>query len=96
MREIITYISEYADPDTAQDMLNKFLAARDSLGTLSNRGRILPELLEFNNAIYRELIISPYRMIYKQDKTTKSVLIHAVLDGRRDLTDVLRERFLRV
>ena len=42
---------------------------------------------------WRELIVKPYRIIYRIDEDTVNVL--AVLDGRRDLQDLLLERLIR-
>ena len=43
---------------------------------------------------YRELITTPYRLIYRV--RSRDVLVLAVLDARRNLEDVLLDRLLRV
>ena len=43
--------------------------------------------------VYRELIVRPWRIIYRV--STKRVLVLAVLDGRRDLEGLLLSRLLR-
>ena len=57
------------------------------------RGRYVPELRNINIYLYRELIISPWRIIYRIEKQVVYVL--AVLDSRRDLESILLERFVR-
>jgi toxin ParE1/3/4 len=42
---------------------------------------------------WRELVMRPYRMIYRMEGDTVTVL--AVFDGRRDLGDLLLERLTR-
>ena len=54
------------------------------------RGRIVPELRFFNIQSYREMLSPPWRIIYRivEDK----VWILAVIDGRRNVEDILLER----
>jgi hypothetical protein len=42
---------------------------------------------------WRELIVKPYRLIYRIEGEVVNVL--AVFDGHRDLEDLLLERLLR-
>jgi toxin ParE1/3/4 len=58
------------------------------------RGRIAPELLAQGIGHYRELIIPPWRVIYRFSGDTVYVL--SVLDSRRNLEDVLLERLIRI
>mgnify|MGYP001458285111 CR=1 FL=1 len=57
------------------------------------RGRIVPELLLYNIDNYRELIISPWRMIYKIEAS--DVYIIALFDGRRNFEDILLRRIIK-
>ena len=56
------------------------------------KGRIVPELRFFNILSYREMIYPPWRIIYRimEDK----VWILAVIDVRRNMEDILLERFV--
>jgi len=65
-------------------------AARESS---PGRGRIVPELSHFGMRAWRELVVRPYRIVYRIEGDTVTVL--AVFDGRRDLEDLLLERLLR-
>jgi len=56
------------------------------------QGRIVPELRYYNILTYRELNNSPWRVIYKIEE--KKVWVLAVLDGRRNMEDVLLDRFI--
>ena len=42
---------------------------------------------------WRELVIRPYRLVYRIEGDT--VIVLAVFDARRDLEDLLLERLLR-
>ena len=50
----------------------------------------MPELADHPEEDVRETIVAPYRIIYEVDE--RRVLIHAVVDGRRDLHDHLLDR----
>ena len=64
-----------------------------TLASLPERGHVVPELAELDLVGYRELSIPPYRIVYRIEK--KTVFVMAVLDGRRDLRQILSERLLR-
>ena len=56
-------------------------------------GRVVPELERHDVYLYRELILSPWRLIYRFDRDHLYVL--AVIDGRRNVEDVLLRRLMR-
>jgi toxin ParE1/3/4 len=64
-----------------------------SLEDYSNRGRIVPELQSRGISIYREMLVRPYRVIYRI--VENEVFIFAVLDHRRDLDGLLHARARR-
>jgi plasmid stabilization system protein ParE len=68
-------------------------AAIESLDELGNRGRAVPELRARGITTYRELIVLPYRIIYRVE--AREVWIVAVVDHRRDLDTLLHERARR-
>lgn len=76
-------------------MLKRFRTAKEELRTLPERGRIVPELRSINILIYRELQIPPYRMMYQISEPENTVFIHIVVDGRRDLSELLQARLLK-
>ena len=63
------------------------------LKTMPERGRIPPELERIGIREFREIIFKPYRIIYSVVKS--QVFVYCILDGRRDLQDLLEERLLR-
>jgi toxin ParE1/3/4 len=64
-----------------------------SLYTSPERGRIVPELQDQGVTQYRELIVSPWRIIYRVSQ--KGVYTLSVLDVRRNVEDILLTRLVR-
>ena len=91
---IFTFIAERDGPDIAETILEKFIQARDSLRELPNRGRIPPELERVNIRSFREIQVTPYRIVYQVNNDAHEVHIHVVADGRRNFTELLKERLL--
>ena len=84
--------------DSSMDQARKLLALMkeksSGLSTFPTRARLVPELKAIGLEIYRELLIDPYRMIFRIRRTRVHVL--GVFDSRRDLADVLFERLGRL
>ena len=89
---IIDYISNDSI-DNALNVLYKIKEKAETLNSFPDRGRIVPELKFHNIESYRELILNPWRIIYRIDKNKVYVL--SVLDGRRNIEDILLERLLK-
>jgi len=89
---IIDYIS-IDSIDNALTILYKIKEKAETLCSFPDRGRIVPELKFHNIENYRELILNPWRIIYKIEKDKVYVL--SVLDGRRNIEDILLERLLK-
>ena len=81
-----------AAPMRAEKILERIIARGDSLATLSHRGRTPPELRPIADRTWLEVIEAPWRILYRVVENV--VEIHGVLDGRRDLRDILLERML--
>jgi toxin ParE1/3/4 len=79
-------------PLRVERILERIISRGESLATLSHRGRTPPELRPVADRTWLEVIESPWRILYRVVGDT--VEIHAVLDGRRDLRDILLERIL--
>jgi plasmid stabilization system protein ParE len=89
---IIRFIYRREGSAMARTILERFRKAKEDLHTLPVRGRIIPELLSINIQAYRELQIPPYRMMYQISEPDNTVFIHIVVDGRRDLSELLQAR----
>lgn len=91
LKKIIEYISLDSTIKAGsiyQDIKNK----SETLYQMPFQGRIVPELRYFGIVMYRELIILPWRLIYKIEDN--KVWILAVIDGRRNVEDILLDRFI--
>lgn len=92
LESLVGYIAAEA-PINAGKVLARLKSTAESLKKTPERGRLVPELLQHGLPVWRELIVRPYRILYRIDGRTVSVL--ALLDSRRDLEDVLLERLIR-
>jgi len=79
-------------PGNALSILKKIKRTAATLRTLPERGRIPPELRDQGIHIYRELLVVPWRIIYRVSDTTVYVL--SVIDARRNVEDILLERLV--
>lgn len=65
-----------------------------TLCTTPLRGRLVPEVAQYEIANYRELVIPPYRLVYRVGEAT--VWVVGLFDSRRDLESILLSRLLRL
>ncbi|MDD5265845.1 MAG: type II toxin-antitoxin system RelE/ParE family toxin [Methylococcales bacterium] len=77
----------------ASNIINSLEAAVNNLAEFPDMGSIPKELLSLGIRQYRQVIEKPYRIFYEifADK----VVVHAILDGRRDMQNLLMQRILR-
>ncbi len=81
-------------PLRAERIVDEILTRAETLAVSSARGRQVPELRWVGGRTWREIQHPPWRIVYRI--TTGGVVeIHAVLDGRRHLEDILLERMLQ-
>ena len=92
--EIYQYVAKNDSIARAKKLLYKLEEACLSLSELPNRGHVPPELERVAVHDYLEIHYKPYRIIYQI--ISNRVYIHGVLDGRRDLGELLQKRLLRV
>jgi plasmid stabilization system protein ParE len=91
LNEIINYI--FANNESyAIKVLDKIELAVKNLDVFPMRGRIVPELGKFGYLLYREIIVDYWRVLYKIESNI--VWIMAVIDGRRNVEDMLLKRML--
>jgi len=92
LKAIIEYI--YAcSPSVAKDSLKKIKSKTLNLNSFPKRGRVVPELKRHGILHYRELIIPPWRIIYRISEFQVYVL--SVIDSRRNIEDILLDRLTR-
>ena len=91
LTDIIAYVAE-DNPSYAYQILRVIKRKASSLYSFPERGRIVPELQHQGITQYRELIVSPWRIIYRISERTVYVL--SVLDSRRNVEDILLKRLI--
>jgi plasmid stabilization system protein ParE len=89
---IVAYIKEDS-PTIARDVYQKIKKKAHSSNFLPLRGRVVPELQKEGITMYRELISSPWRIMYKVDNDT--IYIMAIFDSRQNVEDLLLQKLLR-
>lgn len=92
LEEIVARIG-LASPPNASRVLERLMERAATLETAPLQGHVVPELARFGIHTFRELAARPYRVFCRV--TGRMVVVLAVLDGRRDLEDVLLDRLLR-
>jgi toxin ParE1/3/4 len=91
LKDIIEYISQDS-PQNALEVLKKIKQKASELYTLPERGRIVPELQDQGILQYREIVIPPWRLIYRM--TEREVFVLSLIDSRRNVEDILLKRFV--
>jgi len=91
LKNIIGYISEDS-PQNALKILRKIKEKASSLYTLPERGRIVPELQNQGILQYRELVTTPWRLIYRIAE--QNIFILSVIDSRQNVEDILLNRLI--
>lgn len=91
LRNIVEYIA-IDSPSNALKIVDKIKQEASSLNVFPDRGRIVPELRDHGILQYRELIIAPWRILYRISE--KYVYVFSVLDSRQNIEDVLLMRII--
>jgi len=91
--EIYDYIKESGYPINAKNLLSGLKKACLSLSDNPDRGHIPKELDRIGVFEFREINIKLYRIIYQV--IASKVIIHCILDGRREIQDILKRRIIR-
>jgi toxin ParE1/3/4 len=79
-------------PKTRSPSSTGWSVPRKSL-PMPERGRCVPEWKHLGVLAYREIIVRPWRIIYRFD--AELVYVLGLLGGRRDLASLLLERLTR-
>lgn len=89
---LLAYLADH-DRKAALVTLERLESKARSLAILTDRGRVVPELARLHVREYRELLVPPYRLLYRTRDA--DIVVLAVYDGRRSLEDVLLDRLIR-
>ncbi len=91
--DIYNYVAENDSLENAKKLLTNLEKTYLKLENLPNRGHIPPELKNTGIRRYREIHFKPYRIIY--EIIDNIVYVHCILDGRRNMQEILANRLLR-
>jgi len=90
--DIYKYVAVNDSFDKAENLFNDLYDTTLTLQDFPHRGHIIHDFpgIDVN---YLEIDHYPYRIIYQVFGNT--VFVHCILDGRRNVQDLLKERLLR-
>ncbi|MGH8192483.1 MAG: type II toxin-antitoxin system RelE/ParE family toxin [Rhodanobacteraceae bacterium] len=88
---IVEFIAARGDVENALAVFERIAACVDSLATMPERGRSVPEVRLAIEPPLMELIEAPWRIMYACER--RRVVIAAIIDSRRDVGAVLESRF---
>jgi toxin ParE1/3/4 len=91
--EIIDFIANES-PANALKILNNIKQTASNLYSSPERGRVVPELQDQGISTYRELIVPPWRIVYRI--SANDVYVLSVLDSKRNVEDILLKRLVNL
>ena len=91
--DIYAYIATHDSVEKGLNVVDKLEALCHTLAELPLRGHIPKELVRVGVGNYLEVHFKPYHVIY--EVRSRDVVVHCILDGRRDLQSLLERRLLR-
>lgn len=91
--ELCDYIDQHDVPGKAEYVLEQIDKVFNSLSENPRRGVYPGDLLSIGIREYREIFFKPYRIIYRIIE--KKVVVLVVVDGRRNLQEILQRRLLQ-
>jgi toxin ParE1/3/4 len=92
LESIHDYITEFDSRANADRVLDRLMTVVESLSRLPERGGYPKELSALGIREYRQAFFKPYRVIYRVVEAR--VIIHLIVDGRRDMQSLLVRRLL--
>ena len=93
LKEIFIYVAMNDSVQSADKLLDALEETCYKLEKFPERGHIPPELRQTGIKSYLEIHYKPYRIIYEIEGSL--VYIHSVIDGRRNIQEILGDRILR-
>jgi len=92
LESIHDYISEFDCVANANYVLDQLVEVVVGLAQFPERGSYPKELVALGIKEYRQTAFKPYRVIYRV--WGRQVVIHLIVDGRREMQSVLARRLL--
>lgn len=92
LERLYDYLAEQGSPAIAAELLDAVLEKVDALERFPHRGSVPKALAGLGIRTFRQLIHSPYRIIYRI--IGQEVFVLLIVDGRRDMQTLLERRLL--
>ena len=92
LERLYEYLAEQRSPATADALLDGILEKVEALERFPHRGSVPKELGGLGIHSFRQLVLSPYRIIYRV--VGQEVFVLLIADGRRDMQTLLERRLL--
>lgn len=86
------YLAEHRSAEAAEALLDALLETIQALERFPQRGSIPRELERLGIREFRQVLLDPYRLIYRT--IGSKVFILVIADGRRDMQALLERRLL--
>ena len=93
LEELYDYINQHDVPGKADYVLEQIEKVFSSLSENPRRGVYPKELVSIGIKEYREIFFKPYRIIYRIIE--KNVFVLLIVDGRRNMQELLQRRLLQ-
>lgn len=93
LTQLAEFIAARDSLERALEISERLQNAVSSLASSPSRGRTVPEFYAHGIVIYSEIIVKPWRIVYRVEQ--RSVYVLAILDSRRDASDLLWDRLTR-
>lgn len=90
LEQIYDYVVGQGDHTEADRILDKIEQALGKLERHPTRGSYPKELLDVGIREYRQILLAPYRLIYRV--IDDRVFVYLIADGGRDMQDLLARR----
>ena len=93
LKEIFIYVALNDCLESANKLLDSLENSFYKLEEYPERGHTPPEIIPTGIKKYLEIHYKPYRIIYEIGKNY--IYVHSVIDGRRNIQEILSERLFR-
>ena len=84
LKSVVLYIAE-EDPPAAEKFGLKIIGMVEQAAVFPESGRVVPE---FSISTVRELILKPYRIVYRIDEESKAIDIARVWHAKRGIPEL--------
>jgi toxin ParE1/3/4 len=92
LAELHAYFATHRSAEQADALLDAILSAVESLESFPLRGPVPKDLDALGIREFRQILVAPYRLIYRV--IDQAVFVLVIADGRRDMQALLERRLL--